>query len=45
VPVPAELTAFFRHPRKGMNVSRRRCNLRIRVKERKENSPERAAHE
>jgi len=44
VPGPAQLTAFFPHPRKGMNVSSRRCNLRIRVREGKENSPERAEH-
>jgi len=29
VPGPAQLTAFFPHPRKGMNVSSRGCNLRI----------------
>jgi len=36
--------AFFLHPRKGMNVSSRRCNLRTNAKEEKENSPERAEH-
>ena len=44
VPGPAQLTAFFRHPRKGMNVSSGRCNLRVRVRGGKENSPERAEH-
>ncbi|RLC45647.1 MAG: hypothetical protein DRH70_07115, partial [Candidatus Coatesbacteria bacterium] len=38
------LKASFLHPRKGMNVSSRRCNLRINAKEEKENSPERAEH-
>ena len=40
----AQLKAFFLHPRKGMNVSSRRCNLRINAKEVMENSPERAEH-
>jgi len=44
VPGPAQLMAFFLHPRKGMNVGSRRCNLRIRVRGGKENSPERAEH-
>jgi len=32
------------NPRQGINVSSRRCNLRIDAKEEKENSPERAEH-
>ena len=44
VPGPAQLKASFPHPRKGMNVSSRRCNLRINAKEEKGNSPERAEH-
>jgi len=44
LPGPAQLKASFVHPRKGMNVSSRRCNLRIKAKEEKENSPARAEH-
>jgi len=44
VPGPAQLKAFFPHPRKGMNVGSRRWNLRISAKGGKENSPERAEH-
>ena len=43
MPGPAQLKASLLHPRKGMNVSSRRYNLRINAKER-ENSPERAEH-
>ena len=44
MPGPAQLKASFLHPRKGMNVSSHRCNLRINAKEQKENSPESAEH-
>jgi len=44
VPGPAQLKASFLHPRKGMNVGSRRCNLRISAKAGKGNSPEGAEH-
>ena len=44
VPGPAQLKASLLHPRKGMNVSSRRCNLRINAKQERGNSPERAEH-